>query len=1044
MKNLFAFLLILFLSFSIYSQSNTASGRIGFDESKSPAENLSKIVRQPVTIPQFSVAPIIDGKVDEEIWKQAAVFKDFIQTYPGNNIAPSKPTEVYLAYDEKHFYVAFKCWDEKDKIHSKIVQRDNVFGEDSVRFWLDTYGDQRRAYVFWFNPLGIQQDGIYTEGQGADFSVDIAMESKGVIESWGWSVEVKIPFKSLRYSAGKGKLWGFNVARNIDRLNGEIDSWVPLPRGVPGFLNKFGKIAVLDEMKKEAQKDSATSSPTTNKRNLPPEKTNPAKIVKFSSAPVIDGKLDDEIWKSATLLKDFVQTQPGDNIPASKQTEAMIGYDERNLYIAYKCYDERSGIRATVAKRDDLFNEDVVRLWLDTYDDQRRAYVFWFNPLGIQQDGIYTEGQGADFSVDVVMESKGVIEDWGWSVEVKIPFKSLRYTAGKGKNWGFNVARTIQRLNQEFDMWVPHSRNISGFLPQHGKLTGLDEIKAERTLEIVPSITVSETGERKSDGRFVNAPIKQDISLGLKYTITPNLTLDFAYNPDFAEIEADAPVVSANQRFPIFFQEKRPFFLEGADIFQTPIQVFYSRKIIDPDFAAKLTGKLGKNTIGFLVASDKAPGNFSEDDRNDPTTRATFGELFDKNSLIGAFRVKRDFGKENNIGIFATTYIFPEKRNHTFGIDARIKLDDKTTISFQTVGSNSKRCFFNNAFDPVTNLVAANRNQAICQSSRERGASQENFYRSGNGFAYSVNYDYTGRNRGWLVEASGSTRDYRAEVGFTRRTNTNSIFAGGRISTESKPKASLIRFDWFNGAGLNFDWNGRLTNVNYSSNFNFNLQKNTFIHAEIGIGYDRIFEEEFGRKRLPTRPIGAFFGSPERSTVNGYVGAFVNKNFNKQLYLEGFLFYNFNQFDFDFGAGPRYPRVSPAALANPNNPLDPGSGNQLDMGLVINLKPTDPLRISLDYNKSILTRNDTGLTAFDTDIFSLKSTYQFTRFIFIRTRLDYDTLSRNASGQLLFGWNPSPGKAFYVGYNDNSEYPPFIRNQRTFFIRMSYLFRRSF
>jgi hypothetical protein len=790
------------------------------------------------------------------------------------------------------------------------------------------------------------------------------------------------------------------------------------------------------------KKDDPKSS--TDKRNLPPEKANPAKIARFSSAPTIDGKLDDEIWKSATLLKDFIQTQPGDNIPASKPTEAMVAYDERNFYLAFKCFDDRDGIRATVAKRDDLFNEDNVRVWLDTFDDQRRAYVFWFNPLGIQQDGIYTEGKGADFSVDVVLESKGVIEEWGWSVEIKIPFKSLRYAAGKGKNWGFNVARTIQRLNGEFDMWVPHSRNVAAFLPQHGKLTGLDDIKAERTLEIIPSMTLSETGERKADGRFVNAPIKKDISLGLKYTITPNLTLDFAYNPDFAEIEADAPVVTANQRFPIFFQEKRPFFLEGADIFQTPIQVFYSRKIIDPDFAAKLTGKVGKNTIGLLVASDKAPGNFSEDDRNDPATRATFGELFDKNSLIGAFRVKHDFGKENNIGLFATTYIFPEKRNHTVGIDGRIKVDPNTVFSFQAVGSNSKRCFFDTGFDPATNLVAANRNQEICQSSRERGSSQENFYRTGNGFAYSAVYDYTGRNSGWVVQASGSTRDYRADVGFTRRTNINSFFAGTRLSTESKPKALLIKVDWFNNISTNVDWDGRLTSVNYSTNLNFALQNNTFIHAEVGVGYDRIFEEEFGRQRLPTRPVGAFFGSPERSTPNGYAGANISKNFSKRLYAEGFFYYNFNQFDFDFGAGPRFPRVSPAALANPDNPLDPGPGTLIDSGFSVNLKPVDPLTLSLDYNKSILTRNDTKLTAFDTNIFSFKSVYQFTRFIFVRSRLDYDTLSRNASGQLLLGWNPSPGKAFYVGYNDNSDYPPFTRNQRTFFIRMSYLFRKSF
>ena len=142
------------------------------------------------------------------------------------------------------------------------------------------------------------------------------------------------------------------------------------------------------------------------------------------------------------------------------------------IYIGFKCWDEKDKIRATVAKRDQVTGEDNVRVWLDTYDDQRRAYVLAFNPFGIQQDGIYTEGQGADFSVDIVMESKGVIEDWGWSVEVKIPFKSLRYTAGEGKNWGINVARNIDRFNDEFDPWMPDDRNISGFLIKNGQNHG--------------------------------------------------------------------------------------------------------------------------------------------------------------------------------------------------------------------------------------------------------------------------------------------------------------------------------------------------------------------------------------------------------------------------------------------------------------------------------------------------------------------------------------------------------------------------------------------
>ena len=307
----------------------------------------------------------------------------------------------------------------------------------------------------------------------------------------------------------------------------------------------------LAKKKSDSVVEVTKDTPDTKRSGeIPPEKAKPHNVPRIAIAMTIDGRPDEEAWKQATVFKDFIQTFPGDNTAASKPTEVMMMYDEKHLYVAFKCWDEKDKIRATVAKRDDVFGEDNVRIWLDTYNDQRRAYVLGFNPLGIQQDGIFTEGRGADFSVDIVMESKGVIEDWGWSVEVKIPFKSLRYSAGKGKMWGFNAARNIDRFNDEFDQWLPDDRNVSGFLIKHGKITGLDEIKYERTLEIVPSITISETGSRVqaneiAAGRFVNQGVKQDIGVTLKYTLSPNITLDATINPDYAEIEADAPVITA-------------------------------------------------------------------------------------------------------------------------------------------------------------------------------------------------------------------------------------------------------------------------------------------------------------------------------------------------------------------------------------------------------------------------------------------------------------------------------------------------------------------
>lgn len=760
---------------------------------------------------------------------------------------------------------------------------------------------------------------------------------------------------------------------------------------------------------------SAQDSPKTVV--VPPEKSVPITIPKFESEPVIDGKLDEEVWKKAAVFKDFYQISPGDVVAPSRETIGYVGYDEKNLYVGIYAFEEPDKIRASVATRDDIFADDNVRFTLDTFNDQRRAYVFYFNPFGIQADAILVDGamQGPDFSVDVVMESKGILLEDGYSVEVKVPFKSLRYTAGKGKFWGFNMGRNIPRLNDENDSWMPIARDVSS-LRQIGKITGLNEIKTDRTLEIVPSVTLSETGERIEDARqplgsrILNNPIKQDIGVSVKFQITPNVTLDAAINPDFAEVEADAPVVRANERFPIFFPEKRPFFLEGIDYFRTPLQVVNTRNIADPDVAVKLTGKTGKNTFGLFTAVDRFPNT-------------------DTKAYVGVLRLKRDFGVQSNIGLIATTYHFGAKRhNNLFGVDAKFQINPQTVFSFQAVGTNSRRNFYNPNIDDTE-------------------------YRTGNGAAYQVTWDYTGKNRGYLISASGRSKDYRADVGFTRRTNSHSVFGGWRLGTEPNPKNTLIGLTTRGFSNFSFDEQGRIQSLSTSFNTEWSFQNELSIETGTDFEHSRIYEDEFGAKRNVNQQ-GIFFGEDFRTANQFTVDAEIDKNFGKKISVGAGFGITTNSFDFDFGASERYPRVSPAALLG-SSQLDPGKGLSFSYDVGIDLQPTDPWSIELSYEREKLRRNDNKLTAFDSNIYSLRSTYQFTRFIFTRVRMDYETVDGTINSQLLFGWSPNPGTAFYVGYNDNSNYRAFneFRNRfdegfrqdgRRFFIRFSYLFRRSF
>ncbi len=704
----------------------------------------------------------------------------------------------------------------------------------------------------------------------------------------------------------------------------------------------------------------------------------PARIPRFDTPPTIDGQLGDAVWANAAMFGDFVQTQPGDNVAPSAPTEAMMGYDAKNLYLAFRVKQDRDKVRATLSRRDNIFNDDYIGVYLDTFNDQRQAYTILFNPLGIQADGTLTEGRGEDFSIDLVMESKGILTEDGYTIEAAIPFKSLRYEAGKNKQWGIHIFRRVKYNNNELISWMPNDRNRSGMLNQAGHITGLEGISTTRQLEINPSFTVSETGRRtrftfgnNPAGRFVNDGIKAEFGMTAKFSLTPTITLDFAYNPDFAQVEADAPVSTANQRFPIFFAEKRPFFLERIDIFNTRMNVVNTRAIIDPDIALKLTGRRGKNTFGILYASDNAPGNYSLDERQglrecqqrrlaDPNIICGIERYIDKNADIGILRVKRDVGKQHNVGFFATTYNFPERHNNTAGFDGRFRLNPKTVAEFQILGTNSRRFFY----DPDLN---------------------RNLYRTGNGFGYSYSIDRSDRNLTVQINGVGRTRDYRADVGFTPRTDTNQHRAFVQYATERDPKKSIIFKRINNNSVVSHDWRGRTQNWSSNTQGMIALQRQTFVGGGFQFGYERVFEHEFGANRTATRQ-GAFFGSdPERSAYNREIYTFIETSPIKQVFGLFVVGYAAGELDYDLGAGRKFPRVSPAALLNPNNPLDPGPGKQLFIESSLRYQPTSALQISLNYNKRKLVRDDTKRTAFDENIFSLRSTYQFTRSTFVRT-----------------------------------------------------------
>ena len=338
----------------------------------------------------------------------------------------------------------------------------------------------------------------------------------------------------------------------------------------------------------------------------------------------------------------------------------------------------------------------------------------------------------------------------------------------------------------------------------------------------------------------------------------------------------------------------------------------------------------------------------------------------------------------------------------------------------------------------------------------------------------------SGRHFGYEYSTVGRTRYYRADVGFNRRTNTNNHNLFVRYNSEPKPKARLISWRVYNALGTNFDWQGHSQYYNDESQIQFSFRRQTYLGIGLDKGYERVFEEEFGPKRKAgsnceiTNTCTFWGGDNERSAPQ--LGSVCLRRFGSEQedQLQRFCVnQGYGSLDFDFGAGPRYPRVSiPAvAAAMPRRRVCAtgrrprrfagrlwirGRGPSFHMRMAsVTYQPSNPLNLTLSLTKERLRRYDTRLLAFDENIVSLRSTYQFTRFIFARGRIDYDTLASNVKGQFLFGYTPNPGTAFYVGYNDDLNRngfnpfsgqlePGFRRNGRTFFIKMSYLFRKSF
>jgi len=458
-------------------------------------------------------------------------------------------------------------------------------------------------------------------------------------------------------------------------------------------------------------------------------------------APTIDGELAESAWSSALQIELPFEVNPAENSPAPVRTECLLTHDESRLYIAFRAYDpEPNSIRAHLSDRDDIRDDDFVGVYLDTFNDERRAFCFFSNPLGVQWDRLRSDGmhhQGDAW--DAIWDSAARLTDWGYTVEMEIPFNQLRFQRSNGdlQIWGFDAERYYPRTQRSTMGSFPRERGNNCYLCQALKIQGFAGVTPGNSLELNPTITTVRTDERSElpDGEFQQGANHGESGLTASWGLTPNLCLAGTVNPDFSQIEADARQLDINEPFALFFAEKRPFFTEGADFFHTRLRPVHTRTLREPIWGSKLTGKEGDHTIGAFVVRDELTNLLF------PGSEGSASTSLDQPNTATVLRYKRDIGSQHTVGAMITDRNGDDYHNRLAGFDGEFRLSTTDQISLQLLGSTSR----------YPEAVAEEFDQ-------KRGEFSD--------IAMHLQYQHRGRNWGYWAFYRGLGRDFRADLGF--------------------------------------------------------------------------------------------------------------------------------------------------------------------------------------------------------------------------------------------------------------------------------------
>ena len=752
-----------------------------------------------------------------------------------------------------------------------------------------------------------------------------------------------------------------------------------------------------------------------------------AQVPRFDDSVAIDGVIDEAVWSRAAVLTGFSAYLPLDNRPAQDSTDVYLWYSSTHVYFAVRAFESHGAVHATLAARDKIDMDDYIQILLDPFNDRRRAFVFGINPLGAQADGVRTEGfippqiRGQtfggnppafiDLSPDFVFASKGRLTDSGYDIEVAIPLKSIRFQGANEQSWAFQVLRFVQHSGYQ-QTWTPARRGSASFLVQSGTLTGLRELRRDAVVELNPEVTESLNGAPDgADWAYSSTP---NVGGNLRWRIVPNLTLNATVRPDFSQVEADAAQVPGDTRFSLFFPERRPFFIDGIEQFDAPNNLIYTRRIVQPDFATKLTGRLGRTSIGYMGAVD------------DAATSATGND----HPLFNVLRVRRDILQSSTLGLTVA--------------------DRTEREGFSRVGLADTRVLFNRAY-------AFNMSLGGSATRAPTGGDTKSAP------LWEIGMNRTGLRYGFRYVFSGIGPDFEAAAGFVPRTDYATASGYNRFSWYGKPgdliESYLVRqgFDmlWL------YDkfWDGKSvqeTKIQAENVFNF---RGGWVLSVTPVREAFLFDSRTYSRYRVLRPRNAAVTdtvafTPSSRTPTGVVLLRLN---TPQFERWTGRFSGFVGKDIEF--------------------FETSTARRVDLTSEVDVRPTDQMRLTASYLYSHYSRSRDGSTLSRASVPRLRLEYQLTRALFLRFVGQYDNRSRDAlrdpatefpiaiwngstyarAGETaardfrvdwLFSYVPSPGTVVFAGYGSTLTEPEAFRFRQLervrdgLFVKVSYLFRR--